>query len=91
MKQEVTIGIFIVIGAAVIIGIHGWLHKLVKFKMDESSILIFFNNSASDFECISTNSISSATDIAADRVAIVCNKSKAIKRDVKHQGSWRLK
>jgi hypothetical protein len=91
MEQEITIGIYVVIGVAVIFGIHGWLHKLVKFKMDESAIVNFLKDSGSDFEFYSTSAISSGTEIPLERVTLVCSNSKAIERNAKHEESWYLK
>ena len=91
MKQEVIIGISIVVTAAVILGVHSWLHKLLKFKMDESAILMFFGDSDGEDKFRSTNAISSGTEIPVERVTVVCCKSKAIKRNSKEKESWCLK
>ena len=91
MEQELIIGISIAIAVAVVIGTHGWLHKLATFKMDESAILRFLRDSDGDYEFRSTEAISSNTDIAVKRVTVVCSKSKAIKRNSKEKESWCLK
>jgi len=88
--MELEIIIWVSIAAVGIIGIHSYLHKLVKFKMDESSILQHFKDSTSDDKHHSTSNISSQTDIATERVAIVCSKSKVIKSHPKEEHSWRL-
>ncbi len=89
MQQEITIGISIAVAVAVIFGIHSWLHRLVKFKMDESAILKFFEASGRDCKYCSTNAISSGTDIPVQRVTVVCSNSKAIKSSNENE-SWCL-
>ncbi|MGI9294948.1 MAG: hypothetical protein ACR2PS_13265 [Pseudomonadales bacterium] len=91
MEQEITIGVSIAVAVAVIFGIHSWLHKLVEFKIDESAILKFFEDSGSDCKSRSTNAISSGTDIPVQRVTVVCSNSKAIKRNSNENESWCLK
>jgi len=88
MELEIVIGVLV--AAAGVIGIHTYLHKLVKFKMDESSILQHFKDSTSDDKHHSTSSISSQTDITTERVAVVCSKSKVIESHPKEEHSWRL-
>ncbi len=89
MEQEIIIGSSVAV--AVILIIHGGLHKLLKFKMDESAILKFFESSDGDYKFRSTNAISAGTDISVKRVTIVCGKSKAIQRNSKDKESWCLK
>ena len=91
MKQDIIIGVSIAVTVAVILGIKAWLHSLLKFKMDESAILYFFNESNGDYTFRSTEAISAGTDLDAARVSQVCIKSKAIKRNTKEKQSWCLK
>ena len=91
MEQEVIIGISVTVAVIVIFSIHGWLHKLLKYKMDESVILKFFGDSDDEDQFRSTNAISSGTDISVERVTVVCSKSKAIKRNSIEMESWCLK
>ena len=88
MKQEMIIGISVAVTVTVILAIHSWLHKLVKFKMDESAILNFFEDSEGDYTFRSADTISSATDISVERVTIVCSNSKVMKRNPKEKESW---
>lgn len=71
----------IALGVVLFIGAHVWLHKLVKFKMDESAIVNFFKQSAKNgtqthyqLEDIATN-----TKLKLERVALVCAQSKQVK------------
>ena len=91
MEQEIIIGISVTVAVAAIFSIHGWLHKLLKFKMDESAILKFIGDSDDEYQFRSTNAISSGTDISVERVTVVCSKSKAVKRSSKEKKSWCLK
>jgi len=83
MKQEIIIGISVALTVAVIFGVKVWLHNLLKFKMDESSILQFFKDSNDGYKFRSTEAISAGTDLDMSRVVQVCSKSKAIKRNSK--------
>ena len=91
MKQEIIIGISVALTVAVIFGVKVWLHNLLKFKMDESSILQFFKDSNDGYKFRSTEAISAGTDLDMSRVVQVCSKSKAIKRNSKKKESWCLK
>lgn len=76
-----TIGISIVAGLVLIIGVHLWLHRVVKFKMDESAILKFMRESGDGSRSLSTQVIATSTDIAVERVRAVCAKSQSIQRE----------
>ena len=91
MEQKIIIGVSVAAAIVAIFGIHIWLHDLVKFKMDESAILNFFEGSSGEYQFCSTNAIAAGTDMSFERVTIVCSKSKAIKRDSKEKESWCLK
>jgi len=88
--MELEIVIWVLVAAAGVIGIHTYLHKLVKFKMDESSILQLLKDSTSNDKYLSTSTISSQTNITAERVVTVCSKSKVIKRNSTEEQSWCL-
>jgi len=84
---------FIIWGASaavlvVLIVAHSWLHKLVTFKMDESTILKFFEDSSSN-QFHTLEAISDSTKVATERVKNVCQKSPQIEQDSKEL-SWRL-
>jgi hypothetical protein len=91
LKQDIAIGIFVLIAIAVLIGVKTWLHNLLKFKMDESAILQFLEASGSDYKFLSTEAISAATDIDMTRISSVCAKSKSIMRNDKEGESWCVK
>jgi Sec7-like guanine-nucleotide exchange factor len=85
------VGDQIIIGIVVIVtlGGHWWLFQWVKFKMDEGVIMKFLQESDDHNSCV-TEVISSNTSIAIERVSIVCNKSKVIKKNANENESWRL-
>lgn len=91
MKQEIIIGVSVAIVVSVIVGVKTFLHKLMKFKMDESAIVRFFEGSSDDYTFRSTEAICAGTDIPMGRITVVCLKSKLIKRNAKKKESWCLK
>jgi len=91
LKQEIIIGVWLLLAIALILGVKVWLHNLLKFKMDESSILKFFEESINDFSSCSSEVISASTNIEVSRVSDVCTKSKVIKKNSKENNSWCLK
>ena len=91
MKQEIIIGVSVAVAVAIVIVIKVWLYNHLKFKMDESSILNFFEESSDDYKLYSTETISVGTDINMSRVSDVCSKSKVINRIAKEKESWCLK
>lgn len=78
MDQKIVIGISVAVAIAVICAVHSVLHKLVKFKMDESAILRFVKDFNGNCKAHSTAAISLGTGIAIERVAVVCAKRKNI-------------
>jgi len=91
MKQEIIIGVSIAVAVAVMFGIKVWLHRLLKFKMDESAILNFFRESGGEHQFRSTEAISAETDLDPARVSKVCTRSDAIKRNASEKESWCLR
>jgi len=91
MRQEIIIGVSVALALVVIVVIHGWLHRLVKFKMDESAILNMLAESTSDNSIQSTDTISARTDLTRERVSAICARSKTIKRHPEEGNSWSLK
>ena len=91
MEQEIIIGVILAVTVAAALGIHSWLHKLVTFKMDESAIIKFFESTDDSFTFLSKSAICSGTDLPEDRVALVCDKSKAIRRNARDKESWCLR
>jgi hypothetical protein len=89
--NEITIGIIVAIVAAVMLGIKGWIHRALTFKMDESAILNVLKASRAEFKILSTDAITVETGISKTRVAMVCTKSKSIQRNAKEEASWCLK
>ena len=84
MSQEVVIGI--AVGVVVLVIIKVWVFNIVKFKIDESTIVKYFKESGLD-NGTTTGAIASATGIGENRVKNVCVKSSLI-----HNVSegWRL-
>ena len=91
MNQEIIIVVSIVVVVTVILGIKVWLYKLLKFKVDESTILNFFKESGDNNKFQSTEAISTGTHLDKARISQVCIKSKAIERNTKEKESWCLK
>lgn len=91
MEQKIIIGVVIAISVAVMIAAKIWLHKLVKFKMDESAVLKFFDDSGAECEFHSTETIASSTKIATERVMLVCANSKSISSRSGEKESWCLR
>lgn len=91
MNQEIITGVSVAIVIAVIFGVKVWVHNLLKFKIDESAIVKFLEESSGDYKFRSSEAISAGTDIVMSRVSNVCSKSKAIKRNSKEKESWCLK
>ena len=85
-----TIVVVIAIAVIVILVIKVWLYKLLKFKVDESSILNFLKESGEGSNYQSTDSISKGTNLHSKRVTQVCVKSKAILRHANEKESWFL-
>jgi len=77
---------------AVVIGVHVWLYRWMKFKVDEGVVLKFLrdSNKGKIQEFCSSDEISAHTDIAITRISVVCSKSKKIRRNAKEKESWRL-
>ena len=89
MSPETIIQISIAVAVIVIIGIKVILHKVVKFKMDESAILNLFKEAKDKAEYLSAKEISESTDIDVARILEVCNKSTLIKEHTSGD-SWCL-
>lgn len=91
MKQEFIIAVSIVVAVTVFLGIKVWLYKLLKFKVDESTILNFFKESGGNNKFQSTEAISTGTHLDIARISQVCIKSKAIERNANEKELWCLK
>ena len=91
MTQDIFIGLVVATVLAVILGIKSLVHRVITFKMDESAIVNFVTESDEKYEFRSTEAISVGTDISTTRVAMVCSKSKLIKRNSKEKESWCVK
>ena len=93
VKQEykMSIGLIIVAVIVAVLGIHFWLHRLMKFKMDESSIVKYLRNTGSEAGVHSTHTIASRTDIGVGRVQAVCMKSAVIQKHAEDGEAWSVK
>lgn len=78
MKQDIIVWVCIAISIAIVVGIKFWLHRLLKFKIDESAILQFLESTKVSGVDQSSNTIAAETGIDAERVSEVCTKSKVI-------------
>ena len=88
MKDQIIVGVVI----AIVIGVHAWLYKWMKFKVDEGVVLKFLcdSNKNTTQKFRSSEAISAHTDIAITRISVVCSKSKKIRRNAKEKESWCL-
>ncbi len=82
-------------GAAIIVSIAGGLVGLFKWfpdKRDSDKIYKFLRRSAKErgWAYRTTHAISSATKIPGNRISVLCNRDKRIKRNDKERESWRL-
>lgn len=91
MSTEVIIGAAVAISLAVLFGVKSWLHNLLNFKMDESTIVTFLQDAGDDHDSCSSGAIAAGTTIDAKRVAQVCSKSKSIEKAAQGHAVWRLK
>jgi hypothetical protein len=73
MMDNIIIGLFVVI----VIFLHVWLYRWVKFKVDEGTIITLFKNIGD--ESLSPTAIASQTNIKSKRVLMICNKSKDLR------------
>lgn len=89
MTTELTIGLVVGLVLLVALGIKGYLHSLLSFKMDESTIVKFFGDSES--KLLRAELIAAGTDIGENRVDAVCAKSKLIQRSSEDTALWCLK
>ncbi len=88
VTHEMLIGIAVAVVVAVLLGVKSLAHRVLTFKMDESSIVNFITESSEGNEFRSTEAISAGTDIDVSRVAFVCSKSNIIKRNPNENESW---
>ena len=91
MQNEIVIAVSIVAAIAVMFGIKAWLGKLLKFKMDESAIVSFLENTDKGEEFVGNAVIAAGTNIEPSRVAAVCIKSKSLCQNANDEESWCLK
>lgn len=86
MIDNIIIGLFV----AIVIFLHVWLYRWVKFKVDEGTIATLFKDSEGGKEEFSTDVIASKTSIASHRVIAICNKSNDFSQSDSND-SWRYK
>lgn len=85
MGKELVIGVFVI----VVIAVHIWLFKWIRFKVDEGVILKCLRESE-ESTFLGSEVISASTNISAKRISFVCNKSKEIKVNPNEKESWSL-
>ncbi len=83
MQDKIIIGFVVV----VVLGAHAWLFLWIKFKIDEGAIIKFLKESE-DENCGSVEKMATATAIPVARVASICTKSKAIKKQALGKQLW---
>lgn len=82
--------ILIIIGALLLMAIHFWLHKLLKFKVDESAICHLFDElSKTEQQSVSLEDIAEKTQLKFSRASFVCLKSTKIEACEQDKNLWR--
>lgn len=91
MDQNFIIWSSIVTGVIILVGIHVWLHKLIKFKMDESAIVKHLKSSMVQSQFIKAYDVADKVDISVDRVSEVIRQSKLMVSESSNEGDVLLK
>jgi hypothetical protein len=86
MSSEIIV--YIVLGLAVLVAVHVWLHKLLKFKMDESAIIKFLQDNGDKQQFQLVQDISKEVKIPLERVKTVCEKSQKTINNSQDQNAW---
>jgi hypothetical protein len=78
--------------AAIVVGLLGWLVKVVRDRRDSDAIYRFLVESAADTKHTfrTTHAISSGTHIPETRVAALAGRDQRITRNQLEAQSWRL-
>ncbi|MBL7004614.1 MAG: hypothetical protein ISR69_11400 [Gammaproteobacteria bacterium] len=90
MGHDIIIWGAIAVTAVVLVGVHFWLHKLVIFKMDESTIVKHIKKS-SPHDFIAFKELLVGSEISEERVQLICHKSKQIETLEKEDNSLFVK
>ncbi len=78
MSLTWIIGLSVVVTLVLLLGGHFILHSLIKFKMDESTIVQFLASINSGYPETSAEEIAAQTQLTLERVKAVCAKSKLL-------------
>ncbi|MGJ8682114.1 hypothetical protein [Paraglaciecola sp.] len=89
MSTEIII--YILIGVVIVVAAHVLLHRLLKFKMDESAIVKFLQGFENEDKYQTNTAISTAVNISIPRVAVVCEKSEHITHAAEDTQTWAIK
>ncbi len=91
MSTDFMIAIAAVVAVAALLVIKIWGYKALKFKMDESAIVSFLENSIDENNFVRPETISAGTNLEISRVTAVCMQSSAIQGDKQENQGWCLK
>lgn len=87
MTSELIIALVVLVAVAAHVALYRW----VKFKIHEGVILQFLRDAACDGapDHHHADAIAAHTRLTAQRVAVVCRKSRLIQADPDVENSWR--
>lgn len=91
MDFDLIIWVSVIVGIIVVVGLHMWLHKLVKFKMDESTIVTYLKSVKATEQFINVKQVSDQVDIVFDRVFEVSKKSQLMMSDITNEDTVLIK
>jgi hypothetical protein len=86
MSNEIIV--YLVLGVVVLVAVHVWLHRLLKFKMDESAIITFLKDAGGSQSFQLAQDISKEVKISLERVKTVCEKSQKIINSPQNPKAW---
>lgn len=91
--QQTTIIIIITVATISIVALHFVLHNIIKFKMDEATILNVFqiDDKEAPETARTTFALSTYTGLSSERVSAVCKRSAKLRRNSMDVESWRLR
>lgn len=78
MSLEWIVGLSVLFTLVLLLGGHFVLHRLIKFKMDESAIVQFLLRSGRTYPEIGAQEIAKQTGLSVQRVQVICSSSKHI-------------
>ena len=87
MSTHTIIAIAVVSTLGLGIIIHSWLHKIIKFKMDESSIVQHFRENTPS-ESVTLETLATSAALPEKRTLEVCQKSTQLSPE--ESGLWKL-